>query len=62
MYALCVRTRVRPWVQERTQIAILVLVVIILTLTALKGWSLVDVAAVVMAAGAASAPDRRPAS
>lgn len=60
MTALCIRTQVGPWVQERTRITILVLIVIILTLTAIRGWTLADVAAVIMAAAAATARDRRP--
>lgn len=55
MDALCVRCQVRPWQQERTRITILVLIVIILVVTAIGGWTLAGVAAVITAAVVASA-------
>jgi hypothetical protein len=61
MNTLCVRCQVRPW-QERTRaIVILVLIVIILMITAVEGWTLADVAAMITAACAASvsAGDRK---
>jgi hypothetical protein len=61
MYPLCVRCQVRPWWQERTRVTILVIIVIILVITAVAGWTLADVAALITAtyAAAASVEDRK---
>ena len=58
---LCIRCQVRPWEQKRTGVTILVLIVMILVITAIKGWTLTDVAAVITAAAAVGvvAGDRR---
>jgi len=61
MDTLCMRCQARPWPQERTQVTVLVLIVIILVITAVQGWTLADVAAVITASYAASvsAGDRK---
>jgi hypothetical protein len=61
MDALCAPGRARPWQQGRTQVSVLVLIVIILIVTAIEGWALAEVATVITAAAAASATvgDRR---
>jgi hypothetical protein len=61
MDALCAPGQAGAWRQDWTRIVVLILVVIILVVTAIKGWSLADVVAVVTAAGAvtAVAGDRR---
>lgn len=50
--AIYLRCRITHW-QDRTRVAILVLVVIILLVTAVQGWTLADVLAVIMAVTAA---------
>ncbi len=61
MNALCICGQVGPWQQARTRVTILVLIVIILVITAVEGWTLADVAAVITATYAASvsAVDRK---
>lgn len=55
MDALCVRCRGSAWERDRTRIIVLVLVVVILVITAVKGWTLTDVVAVITATLATSA-------
>jgi hypothetical protein len=55
MDALCVRCRGSAWERDRIRIIVLVLVVVILAITAVKGWTLTDVVAVITAAFATSA-------
>jgi len=55
MNTLCIRCQVRPWQQDRTRITVLVLIVIILTITAIEGWMLAEVTAVITAVTAVSA-------
>lgn len=64
MDTLCIGCQVLPWWQERTRVTILVLIIIILVITAVEGWTLADVAAVITATYAASvsAGDRKAAT
>jgi hypothetical protein len=55
MKALCVPRQARSWPQDWTRITIWVLVVIILTVAAVAGWTLADVVAVITATAAATA-------
>jgi hypothetical protein len=55
MKALCVPSQVRPWQQGWTRITVWVLIVIILVVAALAGWTLADVVAVITATAAAAA-------
>jgi hypothetical protein len=59
MDALCVRCQARPWLQDRTRVTTLVLIIIILLVTAIEGWTLADVLAVIAAAAAFAAPGGR---
>jgi hypothetical protein len=45
---------VSPWHRDRSRVTILVLI-IILVISAIKGWALIDVAAVITAVGAVTA-------
>jgi hypothetical protein len=54
MDALCGPGQIRSREQGRIRVTILVLVVIILTITAIEGWTMVDVIALITAIGAAS--------
>jgi hypothetical protein len=58
MSALCVRCQADRRQQDWTRITILVLIVVILVLTAIKGWTLADVLAVIVAATAAPSAAR----
>jgi hypothetical protein len=62
MGALYVRCHARPLVQDWTRVTTLVLIIIILLVTAIEGWTLADVLAVIAAgaaAGASAAPGGR---